>query len=583
MLVSRIRQLTVATCAAGLLFGLGVAIAAPPRPAWVIPEVLNVREKPGTDEKRIGQLKRGEKVYVVAFNNKWCRISYHGGKRGWAAEWLLQFNADAGRKLAASSPAKPSNPPAWVKGDSVNVRSGPSTSRSRIATASKGSKVYIVASQGGWHKVKLPSGQYGWIRGDLLERNVAQGQRLAQSASRSGTSAQPKAAKAYVNANGINVRSGPGSRFDRIDTLAKGTTVWVIDQQGQWRKVKYGNGEGGWVADWLLKYGGASSAPKPTLASYDRAASGAPQPMMAVTAWVAGDKVNIRYGPGMEFDPKTTVDHGTKVTVLDIDSHWCKVRLPDGTIGWVAGWVMDFAGPGREILIQEGDQTVAGRVGWVTAAEVNMRAGPGTSYGELAEAAKGTEVVLLDRRGEWYKIATSNNKVGWMHKQYVETRAERIAQREQSSDPTGPVSVAMGPTPLRGSGIRYGEWTGSAIVRTARSYLNRGIHYRFGGSSVSSGLDCSGYVQHVFAQRGIRLPHSSRSQYKRGVPIAKSQLQLGDVVFFKNTYRPGISHVGIYVGDGEFIHCSSASNGIVISRLDSNYYSKRYAGARRMK
>jgi len=574
------RQLIAAVCAASLLLALGAAAAAAPRPAWVIPDVLNVRAQPGTDQGSLGQLKRGEKVYVLAFNDKWCKVSYHGGKRGWVAEWLLRFSPEAGRKLAASSSAQASSPPAWVKGDEVNVRSGPSEAKSKVATAHRGAKVYIVASQAGWHKVKLSSGKYGWIRADLLERNAAQGRNLAQAPSASAASKAPTA-KAYVSANGVNVRSGPGSRFEQTDTLAKGTTVWLIDQQGQWRKVKYGSGEGGWVADWLLKFEGAGQAPKPTLASQTPAVSGAQDPLMAVTAWIAGDDVNVRYGPGMEFDPKTTVARGTKVTVVDIESHWCKVKLPEGTIGWVAGWVMDFAGPGREILIQEGERTVAGRVGWVTNDEVNMRAGPGTNYGELAEAAKGTEVVLLDREGAWYKIATSNNKVGWVHTQYVETREERIAQREQSGDNAGPVSVAA--LPREGeSGIRYSDWSGSAIVRTAMNYLDRGIRYQYGGTSVEGGFDCSGFVQHIFAQLGLQLPHSSQSQFLRGTPVAVSDLRAGDVIFFKNTYRPGISHVGIYSGDGEFIHCSSANHGVVVSRLDSKYYSRRYAGARRM-
>ncbi len=586
MVTARTGRLGLATLAAGLLVACGTGLAAAPKPAWVIPTTLNIRALPGTDKQLLGQLKQGEKVYVVAFNDRWCKISYHGGKRGWVAEEYLQFSKSKAQSLVTSPPSAASNPPAWIKGDDVNCRSGPGTGHSVVARADTGTKVYITASQSGWYRVKLPSGAHGWVRGDLVERNVEAGRRLASAGPvASAGQASDRAPKAYVKVDSVNVRNGPGSRFDATDRLPKGTTVWVIGEQGQWRKVKYGNGEGGWIADWLLKYEGAPKVSEGTRLATESVRQ-AEQPLMSLTAWIGGNDVNVRNGPGMEYEVKTTAAYGTKVTVLDLDGHWCKVRLPDGMIGWVAGWVMDYVGPGRTILVSAAagnDRTVAARVGWVTGDAVNLRARPGTDAAELEVVAKGTEVVILDREGDWFKIATSNNKVGWMHTQYIESREQRLLRAETGAQNVPPTQVARVEPSLVGSGVRPATgWPGRTIVRTAKSYLGRGIPYRLGGAS-TKGFDCSGFVMTVLAKHGVKLPHRAAEQHNRGKAVPRGQEMPGDLVFFKNTYRRGISHVGIYIGDGEFIHCSSSRNGVVVSRLDTGYYGRKYVGARRMK
>ncbi len=116
------------------------------------------------------------------------------------------------------------------------------------------------------------------------------------------------------------------------------------------------------------------------------------------------------------------------------------------------------------------------------------------------------------------------------------------------------------------------------LVNKARSHI--GTPYTYGGTT-TSGFDCSGYTQHVFKQVGISIPRTTDQQFAMGAPVAKSDLKTGDLVFF-NTSGSGVSHDGIYIGSGKFIH-SSSSKGVMISELnDPAYWGSRYIGARRV-
>lgn len=118
----------------------------------------------------------------------------------------------------------------------------------------------------------------------------------------------------------------------------------------------------------------------------------------------------------------------------------------------------------------------------------------------------------------------------------------------------------------------------ASISETASSLL--GIRYAYGGTT-TAGFDCSGYVSYVFNQHGIKLSRTSSGMYASGTAVDKSDLAEGDLVFF-NTSGKGVSHVGIYVGDGNFAH-SSTSKGVSIAKLnDPHYWGKRYVGAKRI-
>jgi cell wall-associated NlpC family hydrolase len=118
-----------------------------------------------------------------------------------------------------------------------------------------------------------------------------------------------------------------------------------------------------------------------------------------------------------------------------------------------------------------------------------------------------------------------------------------------------------------------------SMVERALSWL--GVKYRFGGHDEKRGFDCAGLVRRVFST-AVELPRTAAAQYREGCVVERDELQPGDLVFFRNTYKRGISHVGIYIGNGEFVHAASRRHSVRIDRLDSPYFDSRFAGGRRV-
>lgn len=140
--------------------------------------------------------------------------------------------------------------------------------------------------------------------------------------------------------------------------------------------------------------------------------------------------------------------------------------------------------------------------------------------------------------------------------------------------------VAKGPSKQTvnvASATSRGSANGSSLVERALSF--QGTKYVFGGTS-TSGFDCSGFTKYIYSGSGISLPRTSFDQFNSGSSVSKDNLQAGDLVFF-STYASGASHVGIYIGNGKFVHAANPGSGVKVSGVSDSFYGPRYLGARR--
>ncbi len=126
------------------------------------------------------------------------------------------------------------------------------------------------------------------------------------------------------------------------------------------------------------------------------------------------------------------------------------------------------------------------------------------------------------------------------------------------------------------------EWSNVAQEVLLNALSLTGVKYKYGGNSPETGFDCSGFVKYVFQQAAnLTLPHGARAISQLGQAVTVDQLQPGDLVFF-NTLKSAFSHVGIYVGEGRFIHAPTTGGGVHIVDMNDSYWSKRFNGARRL-
>ena len=156
--------------------------------------------------------------------------------------------------------------------------------------------------------------------------------------------------------------------------------------------------------------------------------------------------------------------------------------------------------------------------------------------------------------------------------------AERVAHRPWFSHSASEAEDAKAVTPVETDSAKTDP--GHRVANQALRYT--GTRYKYGGTT-KRGMDCSGLVQRVWADLKMKkLPRASAALYNSGRPVHLEDLQPGDLVFFKNTYKRGISHVGVYAGNNKFVHASGHRRGVTITKLSDPYYQLHYAGARRL-
>jgi cell wall-associated NlpC family hydrolase len=241
-------------------------------------------------------------------------------------------------------------------------------------------------------------------------------------------------------------------------------------------------------------------------------------------------------------------------------------------------------------------QPTAPASGWaeINKDRINIRTAPSTDARRITIVDRWTKVQVLGRQGDWSRIRLQSGTIGWVLSQYLsptkppQTRNE-VAKRttnqnatrtarasaSRTAQTTPQPTASKPPTTADASAVADGQ---PAVVRRALGYL--GTRYRYGASG-ARGFDCSGFTSYIYRQHGISLPHNSAAQYRVGKPVSRSELRPGDLVFFR-TRGSRISHVGIYIGNGKFVHASSARGRVRVDTLTSGYYHQRYVGARRI-
>lgn len=277
----------------------------------------------------------------------------------------------------------------------------------------------------------------------------------------------------------------------------------------------------------------------------------------AEQATVTGDKVNVRSGPGTGFPVAATLKSGASVEVQDrSDPEWFQVSW-DGGSGYIFSVYLrlesEDAQHGAEAVFLPQDPAP----GYITGMYVSLREGPGTSYTIIGTYSNGKALTITGSAGPW-KAVSMDGKDGYVYESYV---------REGRYESAMAAARAAGAEP------------GKDIAAYALTFV--GSPYAWGGNSPATGFDCAGFVQYVFGQYGYVTNRIANDILLDGEPVEKDDLQPGDVLcFYSGSHYVG--HVGIYVGDGIFVHAANSVSGVVTTSLSTGYYATRGYEIRRI-
>ncbi|MBE3596841.1 MAG: N-acetylmuramoyl-L-alanine amidase [Hydrogenibacillus sp.] len=297
-------------------------------------DVVNVRRGPGTQYGIVAQVRRGERYALLEVQGDWLRIAYTAEQSGWVAGWLVIRRPADGETAGARAVAAPEYPQAYVEAtvQRLNVRNGPGTDWPVITQINPGTRYPLVGEQGDWRKIRLPDGQSGWIAAWFSTRieNAAPREETPTDAANAAPNdtAQAGPRTVRIDTDVTHLRNGPTLDANIVGKLMRGTTARVIATEGDWLKIALDDGTQGWVAGWLVAPDDGDRSDKPPLG----------------TVSIVADRTNLRAAPSLEANVIKQARFGDRYPIVEVLDDWYAVRLEDGTVAYVAAWIVSTDG-----------------------------------------------------------------------------------------------------------------------------------------------------------------------------------------------------------------------------------------------
>ncbi len=343
-----------------------------------------------------------------------------------------------------------------------------------------------------------------------------------------------KNTEGVVNIESVPIVSSTNVDGKIIDVALKNEAIKVIDKVDRFYEVEY-KGQKGYINQELID-------------------------ITKTTGEVLDDNVRVLLSPENGSEIIGNVPKETNILIIDENEEFFEIEVQD-KVGYVqkdlvfASIIETEDDLDKKIERINSRQVVDGLVAVVDVATLNLRAEPTTNADKLDKVSQGEVLEVIATLSEGWTEVLYNGQTAYVSSDFV-----KVMDEDDLPDL---------------SDIR------TEIVEFSKQYL--GTPYVYGGTNLSSGVDCSGYMYSLYKNFDIYLSRSSRDQINDGVRIDKSELQPGDMVFFSYYGGSGVSHSGMYIGNNKFIHAASGSAyKVIISDLNEEYYLNNYYGASRV-
>ncbi|KMZ41753.1 N-acetylmuramoyl-L-alanine amidase [Bacillus sp. FJAT-27238] len=436
------------------------AISLPVSAAWAAGSVqvtvdkLNVRSGPSLQDAIVTSLPNKTVLPVISTKNDWIQVKLPNGQSGWVANWLVSTQQ---QQQKPAKPATVSAKQVESTTTNLNVRSGPGQTYAVVQTINPGTRYPIVQTSGEWLQIQLNAGTKGWVA-NWLVKEVGTGQAVSPPSTGStppttnpaGTGSQPKPPAVQGASLTLDfapyVYATPDASTPAIGQLHAGEKITVLNRQNGWIQFPYDG-----VNAWLSTDQTNPDTGQPTLPENG---NGNTQPQTgqpsssSQTATVKTDGLNLRSEPNTSSAIQTTFPVGSKLTVLERQGDWYRIKAADGKTGWVAGQHITVDQPSMP--------TPSGPYVTVMNPDTNVRSGPSTDHAVIKQVQPGEKYGIANKSGEWFQVNFPDGSTGYIAGWLVSANGAPAVVR--SNDLAGKVIVVDA-----GHGGTDGGSTGSSF------------------------------------------------------------------------------------------------------------------------
>lgn len=450
-----------------------------------------------------------------------------------------------------------------VNADVLRVRTGPSTSNDIMSRVYQGQTLNVIGQENGWYKINI-NGKTGYVSGEFVNA----GDSNTASKPNDNTTVKPASGNYTVNVSSLRVRTGPSTSHTQLGSLHKGQVVQVTGEVQDWFKINY-SGQTAYISkDYVTKGGSNTDAPQDDQQQNNNN-NVTVQP--GGTYVVNATSLRVRTGPATYNSIIGGVLNGQKLDVIGAENGWYKIKH-NGKVGYVSSEFVKFVKDGSSTSNPNppaNNQNPSQGSGeyYVNASALNVRSGAGSNYSVIGALPQGQKVQVLADEYGWSKI-NYNGRTGYVGTRYLSKTPVSSGQENKPAEK--PNNGNNNNDNNSNTSNNSGDM--SALLSYAKSM--EGVPYVWGGTS-ANGVDCSGYIYHVYNKFGYSFSRQSVAGYWSSFQHT-SNPQPGDLIYFQNTYKSGPSHMGIYLGGGSFIQ--AGDNGVKVASLNNSYWSSHFLG-----